>query len=249
LQLSVQTSMLADSKALRSEPRAEPLIRLEEVSRFYQDGEMEARALDGVHLTIGGGEYLAVEGPSGSGKSTLLGIIGLLEAPSRGRYLLDGRPVESLSTAERARLRNQKIGFVFQSFNLISELTVFQNVELPLTYRGLDGAERRRLVEDVLDKVGMAQRARHYPEQLSGGQQQRVAVARAVVGRPRLLLADEPTGNLDTANADRVMQLIGDLHRSGVTVCIVTHNPQYAAQAQRMINLLDGRIVGERSQA
>jgi putative ABC transport system ATP-binding protein len=227
-------------------PPNQPVIRLDGGCKIFGDGEVETRALNEVHLEIFSGEYLAIEGPSGSGKSTLLGIIGLLESPSSGSYSLDESAAEQLSAAERARLRNQRFGFIFQNFNLIAELNVFQNVELPLSYRKMPVDERAKRVEAALEQVDMKHRARHYPGQLSGGQQQRVAVARAVAGSPKILLADEPTGNLDTGNAERVMKLIRELHQSGVTVCMVTHNPQYAAQAQRMINLLDGRIVAER---
>jgi putative ABC transport system ATP-binding protein len=208
-----------------------------------------ARGLDPLrlanHRAQSQGEYISVEGPSGCGKTTLLSLLGLLDTPSGGSYLLDGAPVANLSPPERARIRNRAIGFIFQAFNLIGDLTVSENVELPLTYRGMSGAKRARRVREALDRVGMAHRARHYPQQLSGGQQQRVAVARAVAGNPAILLADEPTGNLDSASGAAVMELLGELHRGGATICMVTHDPRYAGLAERTVRLLDGRIVEE----
>ena len=222
-----------------------PLIRLEGIRKVFAGDEIETHALDGIHLNIDFGEYVAIAGPSGCGKSTLLSILGLLDTPSEGKYWLNNRAVESLSVAERARTRNREIGFIFQSFNLIGDLTVYENVELPLTYMGMSGAERRKRVDQALERVGMGHRARHLPGQLSGGQQQRVAVARAVVTQPSILLADEPTGNLDSHNGEIVMQLLHDLHRDGATICMVTHDPRYAAHATRSIHLFDGRIVQE----
>jgi len=223
----------------------QPLIKLEGVKKIFFTDEVETHALDGIDMEIKTGEYVAIAGPSGCGKSTLLSILGLLDTPTEGRYWLNGRPVEQLSLSERARTRNREIGFIFQSFNLIGDLTVFENVELPLTYRGMKASERRQRVQEALEKVGMAHRAKHLPSQLSGGQQQRVAVARAVVGQPLILLADEPTGNLDSKNGELVMELLRDLHRGGATICMVTHDPRYAAHADRTIHLFDGRIVDE----
>jgi putative ABC transport system ATP-binding protein len=198
-------------------------------------------------MEIKKGEYISIAGPSGCGKSTLLAILGLLDSPSGGTYTLNGRPVQSLKMSERARIRNREIGFVFQAFNLIGDLNVYENVELPLTYRGMPGAERKKRVQDALERVGMLHRVKHYPSQLSGGQQQRVAVARALAGDPAILLADEPTGNLDSANGEAVMDLLRELHRGGATICIVTHDPRYARYADRSIHLFDGRIVEEQA--
>jgi putative ABC transport system ATP-binding protein len=223
----------------------QPMLQLEGVTKVFLTDEIETHALAGVHLEVGAGEYVAIAGPSGCGKSTLLSILGLLDTPTAGSYWLGGRPVESLEAVERARLRNREVGFIFQSFNLIGDLTVHENVELPLIYRGLAAAERRRRVTEALAKVKMAHRARHLPSQLSGGQQQRVAVARALAGRPLILLADEPTGNLDSANGDAVMELLDELHREGATICMVTHDPRYARHADRSIHLFDGRVVEE----
>jgi putative ABC transport system ATP-binding protein len=225
------------------------LISLEGVKKIFYTDEVETHALAGIHLQINTGEYVAIAGPSGCGKSTLLSILGLLDTPTEGKYWLNGRPVESLSLSERARTRNREIGFIFQSFNLIGDLTVFENVELPLTYRGMKSAERKQRCHEALEKVGMAHRAKHLPSQLSGGQQQRVAVARAVVGSPLILLADEPTGNLDSKNGELVMELMRDLHRGGATICMVTHDPRYAAHADRSIHLFDGRVVEENVEA
>jgi putative ABC transport system ATP-binding protein len=221
------------------------LIKLDGVKKVFHTDEVETHAIADVHLEIARGEYVCIGGPSGSGKTTLLSLIGLLDTPSSGTYLLDGKPVSGLTSSGRAHVRNEQIGFVFQTFNLIGDLTVWENVELPLTYRAISAAERKSRVEKALDRVGMAHRARHMPSQLSGGQQQRVAVARAVAGEPLIVLADEPTGNLDTKNGDAVMDLMRELHAGGATIVMVTHNPDYAAQAQRTIHLRDGRIVEE----
>ncbi len=222
--------------------RGTPLLHLDAVSKVFLTEAMETHALSDVSLSIAPGEYVAISGPSGCGKSTLLSILGLLDAPTSGRYVLAGEEVAELSATERARVRNRQIGFVFQAFNLVGDLTVFENVELPLFYRGMPVAERRRRVSAGLERVDMAARASHFPAQLSGGQQQRVAVARAVAGDPVILLADEPTGNLDSVNGESVMQLLGALHQQGVTVCIVTHDHRYEARAERVIRLLDGRL-------
>lgn len=224
---------------------AAPLLELRGISKVFFTDEVETHALSGVDLEIHEGEYLAIAGPSGCGKTTLLSILGLLDTPTEGSYTLAGEPASGLSAAERARVRNRQIGFIFQAFNLIGDLTVYENVELPLTYRGMEAAERRRRVEGALERVGMAHRLKHYPAQLSGGQQQRVAVARAVAGEPAILLADEPTGNLDSQNSEAVMVLMGELHREGATICMVTHDPRYALHASRTIHLFDGRIVEE----
>jgi len=227
----------------------QPLIQIEEMTKVFYTDEIETHALSGVHLTINKGEYVAMSGPSGCGKSTLLSIIGLLDTPTSGKYLLNSKPVENLDFGDRSRIRNQEIGFIFQSFNLIGDLTVYENVELPLTYRGTSAAERKQKVQHALERVGMAHRLRHYPSQLSGGQQQRVAVAQAMVGEPLILMADEPTGNLDSKNGEAVMELLRDLHRNGATVCMVTHDQRYANFAERTIHLFDGRIVEETQEA
>ncbi len=224
---------------------AQPLIRLEDLRKVFYTDEVETHALSDVHLEISNGEYLAIAGPSGCGKSTLLSILGLLDTPSDGQYRLGGESVTGLSPEDRARVRNRRIGFIFQAFNLIGDLTVAENVELPLTYRKMQGAERGRRVHEALEKVGMAHRMKHYPAQLSGGQQQRVAVARAVAGEPGILLADEPTGNLDSQNGEAVMDLLRDLHQGGSTICMVTHDPRFARYAERTVQLFDGRIVNE----
>jgi putative ABC transport system ATP-binding protein len=221
------------------------MIKLEGLKKVFYTDEVETHALEDVHLEIKQGEYLAIAGPSGCGKTTLLSILGLLDSPTSGNYVLGGEHVANLTAAQRARIRNRQIGFVFQAFNLIGDLTVAENVELPLTYRGMPSDERGRRVQDALEKVGMSHRMKHYPSQLSGGQQQRVAVARAVVGDPLILLADEPTGNLDSKNGESVMELLRDLHRAGATLCMVTHDPRYARHADRSIHLFDGRIVEE----
>jgi putative ABC transport system ATP-binding protein len=225
---------------------ASPLLRLEGVTKVFTTQEVETHALSEVHLEIQAGEYVSITGPSGCGKSTLLSILGLLDSPTRGHYWLDGKPVQELTVVDRARIRNRRIGFIFQSFNLIGDLTVAENVELPLTYRGLPKAERRRRVQQALERVHMQHRVNHLPSQLSGGQQQRVAVARALAGDPLILLADEPTGNLDSANGESVMELLRDLHRAGSTICMVTHDPRFARYASRSVHLFDGRIVEER---
>ena len=221
------------------------LIQLDGVTKVFYTDEVETHALAGIHLEIQRGEYISIAGPSGCGKSTLLSILGLLDTPSEGTYVLNGRSVADLPLSERARVRNREIGFIFQSFNLIGDLTVYENVELPLTYRGMKSAERKERVMAALEKVGMSHRAKHLPSQLSGGQQQRVAVARAVGGSPSILLADEPTGNLDSKNGEAVMQLLTELHKEGATICMVTHDPRYARSAERSIHLFDGRVVEE----
>jgi putative ABC transport system ATP-binding protein len=221
------------------------LIQLDGVTKVFYTDEVETHALAGIHLEIQRGEYISIAGPSGCGKSTLLSILGLLDTPSEGTYILNGRSVADLPLSERARVRNREIGFIFQSFNLIGDLTVYENVELPLTYRGMKAAERKERVMAALEKVGMSHRAKHLPSQLSGGQQQRVAVARAVGGSPSILLADEPTGNLDSKNGEAVMQLLTELHKEGATICMVTHDPRYARSAERSIHLFDGRVVEE----
>ena len=220
-----------------------PLIRLDAVTKVFLTDEVETHALSGIHLDIRDGEYISIAGPSGCGKSTLLSILGLLDTPSNGSYALKGGEVASLSFADRARIRNREIGFIFQSFNLIGDLTVFENVELPLTYRGMGAGDRKTLVTQALDRVGMAHRAKHLPSQLSGGQQQRVAVARALAGKPAILLADEPTGNLDSRNGEAVMNLLKELHAGGATICMVTHDERFAQHADRTVHLFDGRVV------
>ena len=221
------------------------LLHLEGVTKVFYTDEVETHALSGIHLEIETGEFVSIAGPSGCGKSTLLSILGLLDSPSGGNYSLNGKPVENLSLAERARIRNREIGFIFQSFNLIGDLSVYENVELPLTYRGMATAERRKRTTEALERVGMAHRAKHLPSQLSGGQQQRVAVARAIVGQPLILMADEPTGNLDSKNGDAVMELLRELHRGGATICMVTHDQRFARHADRTIHIFDGQIVEE----
>ncbi len=223
----------------------ESLIHLDAVTKVFVTDEVETHALSGIHLDIQKGEYISIAGPSGCGKSTLLAILGLLDSPSEGTYTLNSHPVQGLKLSERARIRNREIGFIFQAFNLIGDLTVYENVELPLTYRGMPSTERKKRVHDALERVGMGHRVKHYPSQLSGGQQQRVAVARALGGDPSILLADEPTGNLDSANGEQVMDLLRELHRAGSTICIVTHDPRYARYADRSIHLFDGRVVEE----
>src|SRR5438045_4857969 len=224
---------------------SQPLIRLDAVSKVFVTDEVETHALQSIHFDVKKGEYLSISGPSGCGKSTLLAILGLLDTPTDGTYYLNGKSVTGLKLSERARIRNRRIGFIFQAFNLIGDLTVYENVELPLTYRGMPGAERRQRVQAALERVGMSHRSKHYPAQLSGGQQQRVAVARAVVGDPAILLADEPTGHLDSTNGGAVMDLLRELHRNGATICMVTHDPRYAQHADRTVALFDGRVVEE----
>ena len=221
------------------------LIRMENISKVFFTDEVETHALSGVHMEIRKGEYVSIAGPSGSGKSTLLALIGLLDSPTDGTYVLNNNSVASLDISDRSRIRNREIGFIFQSFNLIGDLNVYENVELPLTYRGMAANERKERVHHALERVGMNHRTRHYPSQLSGGQQQRVAVARALAGTPSILLADEPTGNLDSRNAEAVMDLLRDLHREGATICMVTHDPRFASHAERQIHLFDGRVVEE----
>ncbi len=226
--------------------KPETLIHMDAITKVFYTDEVETHALAGVHFDMHRGEYVSISGPSGCGKSTLLSILGLLDTPSGGRYVLNKVPVEEIGPSERARIRNREIGFIFQAFNLIGDLSVFENVELPLTYRdGLSKAERRERVQESLERVGMAHRLKHYPAQLSGGQQQRVAVARALVGKPSILLADEPTGNLDSKNGEAVMSLLDELHSAGATICMVTHDPRYADFAQRKIFLFDGQVVDE----
>jgi len=223
----------------------EPLIKLANVTKVFYTDEVETHALSGIHLDIKKGEYVSIAGPSGCGKSTLLSIVGLLDSPTDGTYILNSKAVQGLDFSERARIRNQEIGFIFQSFNLIGDLNVYENVELPLTYRSMSSGERKKRVQEALEKVGMAHRMRHYPSQLSGGQQQRVAVARALAGSPSILLADEPTGNLDSRNGEAVMDLLQQLHREGATICMVTHDPRFAKHADRQIHLFDGKVVEE----
>ncbi len=222
-----------------------PLIRLENVTKVFYTDEVETHALSAVGFEIHAGEYVSIAGPSGCGKSTLLAILGLLDTPTSGQYWLNGRAVADLPLAERARIRNRQVGFIFQSFNLVGDLNVFENVELPLTYRGVDRTERNQRAMQALEKVGMAHRAKHMPAQLSGGQQQRVAVARAIAGEPAILLADEPTGNLDSSNGEAVMKLLTDLHEAGSTICMVTHDQRYAGQAGKEIHMFDGRVVDQ----
>jgi putative ABC transport system ATP-binding protein len=223
------------------------LIELKSIGKVFLTDEVETHALENVDLTVRFGEFVAISGPSGCGKSTLLSILGLLDAPSQGSYTLNGRAVADLDHAERACIRNREVGFIFQSFNLIGDLTVFENVELPLTYRGMTASERTQRVEAALEKVGMSHRGKHYPAQLSGGQQQRAAVARALAGKPSILLADEPTGNLDSKNGEAVMDLLCELHREGATICMVTHDDRFARHAERAIHLFDGRVVDPRA--
>jgi putative ABC transport system ATP-binding protein len=225
------------------------LIVLESLTKVFETDDVETHALSNIHLNVQRGEYVAIAGPSGCGKSTLLSILGLLDSPSSGTYVLNGRAVQDLQPADRARIRNREIGFIFQSFNLIGDLTVYENVELPLTYRGMAPAERSTRAKAALERVGMGHRARHLPSQLSGGQQQRVAVARALVGEPSILLADEPTGNLDSRNGEAVMDLLRELHRGGATICMVTHDPRFTRYAERTVHLFDGRVVDERVEA
>jgi putative ABC transport system ATP-binding protein len=223
----------------------EALIKMADIKKVFYTDEVETHALSGIHMEIRKGEYVSIAGPSGSGKSTLLAIMGLLDSPTDGQYTLKGEPVANIGVSERARIRNREIGFIFQSFNLIGDLTVYENVELPLTYRGMSSGERKERVQRALERVGMSHRTKHYPSQLSGGQQQRVAVARALAGSPSILLADEPTGNLDSRNAEAVMELLRELHSEGATICMVTHDPRFARHAERTIHLFDGRVVEE----
>ena len=227
----------------------QPLIRLQDVKKVFFTDEVETHALAGTHLDIANGEYVSITGPSGCGKSTLLSILGLLDSPTEGKYMLNGKPVSDLSLSERAQIRNREVGFIFQSFNLIGDLTVYENVELPLTYRGMAASERKQHVLEALERVGMGHRAKHLPSQLSGGQQQRVAVARALAGHPAILLADEPTGNLDSRNGEAVMDLLKELHAGGATICMVTHDVRFAQHADRTIHVFDGRVVEDRMAA
>jgi len=227
----------------------ETLIHLESVDKIFVTDDVETHALSNIHLDVNRGDYISIAGPSGCGKSTLLAILGLLDTPSNGAYVLNGRPVEGLRMSDRARIRNREIGFIFQAFNLIGDLTVYENVELPLTYRGMSSTERKKRTREALERVGMAHRTKHYPSQLSGGQQQRVAVARALAGEPSILLADEPTGNLDSANGQAVMELLKELHQNGATICMVTHDQRYAAHADRSVRLFDGKVVEEATAA
>jgi len=222
------------------------MISLAGVTKVFYTDDLETHALDGIHLNVAKGEFLSISGPSGCGKSTLLALLGLLDTPTEGKYLLDSQDVTGLTPAARARTRNERIGFIFQAFNLIGDLTVLQNVELPLTYRAsMPADERRKAAVAALERVGMSHRVNHHPSQLSGGQQQRVAVARALAGRPSILLADEPTGNLDSRNGEAVMNLLRELHREGSTICMVTHDPRYADYADRKVQLFDGRVMDE----
>jgi len=234
-----------DATKKKSNGSGESLIRLAGVTKVFVTDEVETHALSGVHLEIHEGQYISIAGPSGCGKSTLLSILGLLDTPTEGKYTLNGHPVAELTPEQRSKIRNREVGFIFQAFNLIGDLTVYENVELPLTYRGMTGADRKKRVQEALERVGMSHRMKHYPSQLSGGQQQRVAVARALGGKPSILLADEPTGNLDSKNGEAVMNLLRELHREGATICMVTHDPRYAAHADRTVHLFDGRIVDE----
>ncbi len=228
-------------------PSDEILINVENLHKVFITEEVETHALSNIHLKIHKGEYISIAGPSGCGKSTLLSILGLLDSPSDGSYNLNNNSVAALSASQRARIRNREVGFIFQSFNLIGDLTVYENVELPLTYQKMPKSERKERVHNALERVSMAHRMKHYPAQLSGGQQQRVAVARAIVTEPSILLADEPTGNLDSANGDIVMEMLTHLHKNGSTICMVTHDPRYAKHAQRTVHLFDGRIVDDQS--
>lgn len=227
----------------------QPLIHLHDVTKIFYTDEIETHAISDIKLDIESGEFVSIAGPSGCGKSTLLSIVGLLDIPTSGTYVLNDRPVEKLKRSERAHLRNREIGFIFQSFNLIGDLTVFENVELPLTYGDMGAKERKARVNETLERTGMAHRAKHFPSQLSGGQQQRVAVARALVSNPLILLADEPTGNLDSQNGEAVMSLMTDLHKQGATICMVTHDPHYAEYAERTVHLFDGKIINEHETA
>jgi putative ABC transport system ATP-binding protein len=222
-----------------------PLISLKEITKIFQTEEVETHALSGIEMEVRDGEYVAVDGPSGCGKSTLLSIMGLLDTSTSGLYELKQQDVTQLSLSQRARIRNRQVGFIFQSFNLIGDLTVQENVQLPLSYRGMSSSDQKKLTIEALEKVAMTHRKQHYPAQLSGGQQQRVAVARAIVGNPAILLADEPTGNLDSKNAEAVMKLLAELHREGSTICMVTHDPRWVHYADRTIHLFDGRIVAD----
>src|SRR5436305_6349515 len=246
MQQMITTSLSSNQPAQTSATNGStPLIRLTDLSKIFVTDEMEKHAVSGVHLDVRDGEYVSIAGPSGCGKTTLLSILGLLDTPSDGSYVLKGTEVANLSFADRARIRNREIGFIFQSFNLIGDLTVYENVDLPLSYRGLGMPDRKARVLETLEKVGMAHRSNHLPSQLSGGQQQRVAVARALAGRPSILLADEPTGNLDSKNGESVMELLRELHRDGATICMVTHDQRFAKHADRVLHIFDGRVIEE----
>ena len=242
---SVDSEPQIGNVGFEGSPTPQPLIRLQGTTKVFFTEEVETHALSGIHLEIRRGEFVSISGPSGCGKSTLLSILGLLDSPTEGQYMLNGSPIENLTISDRTRIRNREIGFIFQAFNLIGDLTVYENVELPLTYRGMGSAERKQRVQEALERVGMSHRMKHYPSQLSGGQQQRVAVARALAGKPSILLADEPTGNLDSKNSEAVMDLLRDLHREGATICMVTHDPRYSQFADRTIHLFDGQVVEE----
>jgi putative ABC transport system ATP-binding protein len=244
--MTVTTNDRVASAADKQDGSSRPLLRLQDVKKVFYTDEVETHALSGIHMEIHRGEYVSISGPSGCGKSTLLSILGLLDTATEGQYWLDGKPVQSLGFTERARIRNREIGFIFQSFNLIGDLSVYENVELPLTYRGMAATERKRRVGEALERVSMAHRSKHLPSQLSGGQQQRVAVARALAGDPLILLADEPTGNLDSTNGEAVMDLLRDLHQQGSTICMVTHDQRFSRYAQRTVHLFDGRVVDEK---
>jgi putative ABC transport system ATP-binding protein len=250
-QQQMAATSLTDNQAKQTSKAngAMPLIRLDGIGKVFLTDEVETHALAGIHLGIENGEYISIAGPSGCGKSTLLSILGLLDTPSHGGYVLKGTEVVNLSFADRARIRNREIGFIFQNFNLIGDLSVYENAELPLMYRGLSASERNALVLEALDRVGMSHRAKHLPAQLSGGQQQRIAVARALAGKPAILLADEPTGNLDSKNGEAVMELLEELHAGGATICMVTHNEDFARHADRLVHLLDGKIVQDSNAA
>ncbi len=241
--------MIATTYDSQITPKGGPLLCLDAIRKVFYTDEVETHALSGIHMDIKRGEFVSIAGPSGCGKSTLLSIIGLLDSPSDGEYILNGKPVAKLSLTDRARIRNREIGFIFQAFNLIGDLSVYENVELPLTYRDMTASERNTNVEKALQRVGMAHRMKHYPPQLSGGQQQRVAVARAVAGNPSVLLADEPTGNLDSTNGEAVMSLLRELHQAGATICMVTHDPRYAAYADRTFHIFDGQIRVEQNRS
>src|SRR6187551_971253 len=243
--MAIESTSSSSQSAFSANSGNQPLIRLNGIKKVFYTDEVETHALQDIHVEVQPGEYVAMEGPSGCGKTTLLSILGLLDTPTDGEYMLAGEPVANLTASQRAHVRNRQIGFIFQAFNLIGDLTVYENVELPLTYRGMDSAERKERVMAALEKVGMSHRAKHLPSQLSGGQQQRVAVARAVCGDPAILLADEPTGNLDSTNGEAVMELLRELHRAGATICMVTHDERYASHAERTIHLFDGRVVEE----
>jgi len=221
------------------------LVKMEGVTKIFRTEDVETHALSNIDLSIDRGDYVSISGPSGCGKSTLLSLLGLLDSPSSGKYFMNGMDVSQITAAERTRIRNREIGFVFQAFNLIGDLTVYENVELPLTYRNMGASERKEKTEHALERVSMSHRKKHFPAQLSGGQQQRVAVARALAGDPLILMADEPTGNLDSQNSEAVMQLLSDLHQNGATICLVTHDPRYSRFADRTIHLFDGKIVAE----